>query len=386
MRAGAIVFLRNLLIAVSGFILVSKGVKNLSEADTAFLLLVMLVINAQNALYEGLFLVHTMSFKDKCARTILKRQNKIQVLIPVLAIIFVLIYSNIVLDISIGYGYVALLYFCFYGNILSISVVNVFCSIRGFTWCFILDIVFTTAFIILSVTYSSRIILILALLLRVGGSAFAGLIFQVRYKKSNDKKLLSLPLYSMGYFSGTLLSLFRDTLSPLLIGWFVGPSILIAIRIFNTCYSAPGLFASALNKIIVRYARKKQSAKKVFITYLIGLYVLSIGYLLIWYIGGERLYLLLFGKTQYFPQTIFLYSISLFCLFWPLGQTAITGMIFTGSSRLFFIVSIIWTFVSAICIFILFIYGIEFYMLAIAFSQMLNILIVYLVRKNGTII
>lgn len=386
MNTGIIVFIRNLIIAISGFVLISKGVKHLTEVDAAFLLLVMLVVNAQNTLYEGLFLTHTMSFKDDVAQFIYHRQHRLQYITPVFSIFFVYCYSSFVLSYSIPVTSYILLYLCFLANVLSIGTMNIFCAAKKYTLYFAIDIIATTVSVIMVFYYVSYIILIVALMIRVSGSAVASVIYHAKYiNKVEPEKSLNnknhYPMFSLGYFSGTLLSLCRDSLSPLLIGWLIGPSALIAIRIFNTCYSAPGLIAGAMNKIVIRNAQKHTFTKSIFKYYVIALYMLSIAYLTMWYLGGESLYVFLFGVRKYFPSESFLLALAFFCLFWPLGQTAITKMIFFGASSLFFQVSLVWTVISVGCILILIKYNIVIYMYILALSQVINVIILYKVSK-----
>ncbi|AVY98478.1 hypothetical protein DAI21_12850 [Lelliottia sp. WB101] len=386
MNAGFIVFIRNLLIAGSGFILISKGIKHLTEVDAAFLLMVMLVVNAQNTLYEGLFLTHTMSYKDEEAQLIYKKQCRLQYIIPILSLLFVYVYSAYILSYSISAANYILLYVCFLANILSIGTINIFCTSAKHTFYFIIDIILTLVTVIVLFNFIDFNFLIVALILRVIGSALASVIYHVKNIKHvksdnvNESKN-RYPLYSLGYFSGTLLSLCRDSISPLLIGWLIGPSALIAIRIFNTCYSAPGLIAGAMNKIVIRYAQKKQFSSNIFKYYAAVLYVMSLAYLIIWYLGGESFYELLFGMKKYFSNDSFLLALTLFCLFWPLGQTAIAKMIFLGASRLFFQVSLVWTLVSLCCIIILIKYGLAIYIFMLSLSQVINVVIIYKVSK-----
>lgn len=387
MKTGIIVFLRNLIIAASGFVLVSRGIKHLSEIDAAFLLMVMLVINAQNTLYEGLFLTHTMSLKDELAQLIYKKQYRIQFVIPLLSLFFVHCYSLYVLSNSIQISSYMLLYVCFLFNILSVGTTNIFCASAKHTAYFLLDIISTLTAILLILNFVNYIILIAALMSRVVGSAIASIVFHVKNVTNHDfhnsdRYIKQYQLYSLEYFSGTLLSLCRDSFSPLLIGWLISPTALVAIRIFNTCYSAPGLIAGAMNKIVVRYAQKSTRAKKIFKYYLITLYIMSFCYLVMWYLGGASLYESLFGMKKYFPSDSFILALTLFCLFWPLGQTAIAKMIFSGASRLFFQVSLIWSLISLGCIIILLKYDLVIYMYLFSLSQIINVLILYKVSKH----
>lgn len=387
MSTGIIVFIRNLIIAASGFVLISKGIKHLPEADAAFLLMIMLVVNAQNTLYEGLFLTHTMSFKDDVAQFIYSKQHWLQYIIPVFSLLFVYFYSTYVLSNTISIKSCTLLYLCFLANVLSIGTVNIFCASAKHAIYFVVDIILTIITIFVIFYFVNNFILILSLIFRVIGSAIASVICHIKYKKhfdliNVDENKKSYPMYSLGYFSGTLLSLCRDSISPLIIGWLIGPSALIAIRIFNTCYSAPGLVAGAMNKIVIRYAQKKKFIGNIFEYYIVALYLMSLIYLAIWYIGGEFLYECLFGSRKYFPNDSFIYALTLFCVFWPLGQTAIAKMIFLGASRLFFQVSLVWTIISVGCIVVLYNYNLVIYIYILSLSQVINIMILYKVFKH----
>ena len=391
MNAGIIVFVRNLIIAASGFILISKGVKHLAEVHAAFLLMIMLVVNAQNTLYEGLFLTHTMSYKDNVAQLIYKRQSIFQYIIPIFSLLLVYCYSTLVLLTSIPISIYLLLYLCFLANILSIGTINIFCASAKHIFYFLIDIFATILAIIIVSYFVNYAVLIVALILRVIGSAIASLIYHTKKLKKEEsnnihKKNISYPLYSLGYFSGTLLSLCRDSISPLIIGWLIGPSALIAIRIFNTCYSAPGLIAGAMNKIVIRYAQKDKFPANIFKYYLITLYAMSIAYLTMWFLGGNFLYEFLFGMKKYFPNESLILGLTFFCLFGPLGQTAIAKMIFFGTSRLFFQVSLIWTIISLGCIFILLKYDLVIYIYVFSLSQFINIVILYKVSKHETVV
>lgn len=391
MNTGIIVFFRNLIIAASGFILISKGIKHLSEVDAAFLLMVMLIVNAQNTLYEGLFLTHTMSFKDDVAQIIYKRQCILQYIIPICSLFIVHCYSTLVLLTTIPITTYFLLYVCFLANILSIGTINIFCASAKHIFYFLIDIGATLLTVIIALYFVNNIILIVALILRVIGSAIASIVYHTKKLKKEESHIVDInnnpyPLYSLGYFSGTLLSLGRDSISPLIIGWLIGPSALIAIRIFNTCYSAPGLIAGAMNKIVIRYAQKNKFSSNIFRYYLTALYVMSIAYLTTWFLGGEFLYEFLFGMKKYFPNESLILGLTLFCLFWPLGQTAIAKMIFLGASRLFFHVSLVWTIISLGCIFILVKYDLVIYIYVLSLSQFINIVILYKVSKHERIV
>lgn len=391
MNTGIIVFARNLIIAASGFILISRGIKHLAEVDAAVLLMIMLIVNAQNTLYEGLFLTHTMSFKDEVAQLIYKRQYIWQFIIPLFSLFIVYCYSTLVLLTSIPLTIYFLLYACFLANILSIGTINIFCASAKHIFYFLIDILATLLTIIIILYYVNYTILIAALILRVIGSALASLVYHTKKLKKEESQIIDdinnqYPLYSLGYFSGTLLSMGRDSISPLIIGWLMGPSALIAIRIFNTCYSAPGLISGAMNKIVIRYAQKNKLSSNIFKYYLISLYGMSIGYLSIWFLGGEILYGFVFGMKRYFPNESLILGLTLFCLFWPLGQTAIAKMIFLGASRLFFQVSLVWTIISLSCIFILVKYDLVIYIYVLSLSQFINIVILYKVSKYETIV
>lgn len=383
MKTGFVVFIRNLLIAISGFIFISKGVKHLPESEAAFLLIVMVIINAQNALYEGLFLTHTMSMNDIDAKSVLRKQSKFIFLVPIFTLIVTVVYGYFALNYHINYMLLFVIYFCYLLNLLSLSATNVFCTNTRYMPSFIFDIIFTFLAVLIVIKCLETYTLYIALSLRVLGSALGGSKFLL-YHSANEGDDQPLPIISFHYFTGSFLSFLRDSVTPLIIGFLAGPAALIGIRIFNTCCSAPGLIAGAMNKIVIRYAHKRNGFTNIALQYLVTLYVLSLGYLVMWFIGGKDLYIYLLGSKEYFRHDIFILSLALFCVFWPLGQYSISKIIYSGKSRLFLFISYTWTIVSIGCLISLISFNISAYILLFGGAQIINVFILLYVRKRIT--
>ncbi|EOG1934491.1 hypothetical protein ACQFZT_003580 [Providencia stuartii] len=383
MSTGIIVFIRNLLIAFSGIAIISRSVKFLPEQESTFIILIMIIINAQNSLYEGLFITHTMSLNEKTSKYVLKKQLPMLFFTSILFSLITITYSNLIIKNAINYTDSFLLFFCYIINLVSLGITNIFCSNKKYSFFFLLDIIFTIITIITILLIPQKETILSALFFRVIGSAVGGLYFYITYKINTDFQSAKVDLYSINFFSGTLLSFIRDTLLPLVIGWLAGTSTLVSLRVFNICYSAPGLIANAMNKIMIRYARKIGGFQLIKNKYLIFLYLLSICYFIFWIFGGSPLFHYLFGSNTLIEINIFVISLSLFCLFWPLGQLAISSAIYYGLSKTFLFLSILWTLISFLSVFILIYSDFSLYMFYFSLTQVVNIYIIFYVNRKS---
>lgn len=377
MNAGAVVFLRNLIIAFSSIIIITGGVKVLPPDQTSFVVAFIILLNAQNTLYEGLFVTHTMAFKESIASAIFKQQGKFVFIIPAFFSIFSIAYSDFFLNFKLSSLMIVVMYLVFLFNVLSLCVSNIFCTSNRYSFVFIFDCVLTIASSYYVMVNHEMLVIIFVLLMRILSSGVAGLI--ILYKKQIT--LGDEPIYSKSYFFATSLSMVRDTILPLLIGALLGPFYLVAIRVFNTCYSAPGLVAGAMNKVIIRAAHRIGGFYKIEKLYLFMLLTLSISYFILWWIGGDELYVRLFGDKKYFEANSFYISLLLFCIFWPLGQLSISKLIYHGLSNIYYKISILWTVVALLCTTTLYYFNLSTYIIVFSLSQSLNILIILYVNR-----
>lgn len=376
MNAGAVVFLRNLIIAFSSIIIITRGVKVLPPDQTSFIVALIILVNAQNTLYEGLFVTHTMAFKENVASAIFKQQEKFVFIIPAIFTTLSVIYSDLFLNFKLSFLIIAVIYFTFLFNVLSLCVSNIFCTSNRYSLVFILDCILTIISSYYVMLNHDMLAIVFVLLVRILSSGVAGLITLYKKHDIND----DVPIYSKAYFFATSLSMVRDSVLPLLIGALLGPFYLVAIRVFNTCYSAPGLVAGAMNKVIIRAAHRIGGFYKIEKIYLIMLFTLSLSYFVLWWVGGDELYTHLFGNKKYFEANSFYISLLLFCLFWPLGQLSISKLIYHGLSNVYYKISIIWTMVALLCTTTLYFYNLSTYIIVFSLSQSLNIFIILYVN------
>lgn len=136
MSTGIIVFIRNLLIAFSGIAIISRSVKFLPEQESTFIILIMIMINAQNSLYEGLFITHTMSLNEKTSKYVLKKQLPMLFFTSILFSLITITYSNLIIKNAINYTDSFLLFFCYIINLVSLGITNIFCSNKKYSFFF----------------------------------------------------------------------------------------------------------------------------------------------------------------------------------------------------------------------------------------------------------
>ncbi|MDH1841625.1 hypothetical protein N5D88_14625 [Aeromonas caviae] len=384
LTSSRLVVAKNIIISLVTIFVISLASSNLNSDGLILISTFMLFFNLQNSLFEGLFGLHLLSIDFNMARKCIARQFKYKIVSSITASVLFYIYLNSVgiEQLPVGssfYFFVLIVFLC---GLITNSVMNIYSNVNEVKEFFLLDIVFLLISLLVLLVYRNVVwVYFLPFLFRTFGSIVIYFRNMSLWKLNGDED--DCKLTSVVFFSSTVLSVLRDSLFPLVCGYYIGPNIIVLLRIFNTIVSAPGLLASSVNKVIVRNAQQNKDRALLFNKYIISLYILSMGYFAIVLVGGERLIRIFFSDKFNVSFDYLIISLFLFGIFWPWGQLLMVKSLVLGKSMYYVKISFYWTVLALINFIVLYYTEFTVYIVFFGFMQLLNVVLYVKFSSNA---